>query len=170
MPALPISRATMADFEEIIRRLDEFWGWQDKALWTEQRKQKILNMHHVMYVHEFDDTSYVIKDGNRLAAYLFGFVVESQRLAYSSLVAVRDNYRRLGLAERLYEAFAEYARGRGCALLRAVTAPANAPSIHFHTRRLGMTMQGEAGENGVPVVRDYAGIGEHRVVFEKALS
>lgn len=170
MRALPISRATMADFEEITRGLDDFWGSQDKTLWTGERKQKILNMHHVMYVHEFGDTSYVVKDSNRVAAYLFGFVVESRKLAYSSLVAVRDDYRRRGLAERLYETFAEYARSRGCALLRAVTAPANAPSIRFHTRRLGMTMQGEAGENGVPVVRDYAGLGEHRVVFEKALA
>lgn len=94
----------------------------------------------------------------------------ARRLAYSSLVAVRDSHKKHGLGERLYGAFSEDARGRGCVLLRAVTAPANKTSIHFHTLRLGMTMQGEVGPNGVPVVQDYAGIGEHRVVFEKALS
>jgi GNAT superfamily N-acetyltransferase len=170
MPALPITRATMADFEEIRRDIEAFWGSEDKMLWTEQRKQRILSMHHAMYIHEFGDTSYVIRDSGRVAAYLFGFLVESRRLAYSSLVAVRDSYKNQGLGERLYKTFVEYARGRGCMLLRAVTVSGNLRSIAFHTRRLGMTMQGEGRENGVPVVEDYAGIGEHRVVFEKALS
>jgi GNAT superfamily N-acetyltransferase len=152
MRVLPISRATMADFEEIRRGLDEFWGSDDDALWTHERKQKISSMHHAMYVHEFGDTSYLVKDNDRVAAYLFGFVVESRRLAYASLVAVRKNYWRFGLAERLYQAFADDARGRGCTLLRAVTAPANVVSIHFHTRRLGMTMQGDGRQNGVPVM------------------
>lgn len=160
----------MADLEEIRRDLEQFWGSHDKTLWTEARKQKILSMHHAMYVHEFGDTSYIIRDHDRVAAYLFGFIVESRRLAYASLVAVRDSHKKRGLGERLYGAFSEDARSRGCVLLRAVTAPANKASIHFHTLRLGMTMQGEGGENGVRVVQDYAGIGEHRIVFEKALS
>jgi L-amino acid N-acyltransferase YncA len=170
MRALPINRATMADLEEIRRDLEQFWGSDDKTLWTEERKQKVLSMHHVMYVREFGDTSYVMRDDNRVAAYLFGFIVESRKLAYSSLVAVRDSHKKGGLGQRLYNAFAQDARGRGCTLLRAVTAPANKASIRFHTQRLGMTMQGEGEENGVPVVQDYAGMGEHRVVFEKSLS
>jgi GNAT superfamily N-acetyltransferase len=170
MKTLSMTRATMADFDEIRRDVEAFWGCEDKTLWTEQRKQRILSLHHAMYVHEFGDTSYVIKDNDRVAAYLFGFLVESRRLAYSSLVAVRDSYKNQGLGERLYKAFAEYARARGCVVMRAVTVSGNVRSIAFHTRRLGMTMQGKGRQNGVPVVQDYAGIGEHRVVFEKALS
>lgn len=160
----------MADFDEIRRNIAAFWGSDDKTLWTEERKQRILSLHHAMYVHEFGDTSYVIRDDDRVAAYLFGFVVEMRKLAYSSLVAVRDSHKSQGLGERLYKALAEDARARGCVLLRAVTVSGNVRSIAFHTRRLGMKMQGEACENGVPVVQDYAGIGEHRVIFEKALS
>jgi GNAT superfamily N-acetyltransferase len=170
MNALPITRLTMADLEEIRRDLEEFWGSEDKTLWTPERKQNILNLHNVVYVHEFGDTSYVMRDKDRVAAYLFGFLVESRRLAYSALVAVREGYKKQGLGERLYWTFARDARTRGCILLRAVTVSENAPSIAFHTRRVGMTMQGEVRENGVPVVQDYAGIGKHRVVFEKALS
>jgi GNAT superfamily N-acetyltransferase len=170
MNGLPIARATMADLEEIRRDLEEFWGSEDRALWTPERKQNISNLHSVMYVHEFADTSYVVRDDDRVVAYLFGFIVESRRLAYASLVAVRDGYKKRGLAAGLYRAFAEDARAGGCVLLRAVTVSENAPSIAFHTRRIGMTMQGESRENGVPVVENYAGIGKHRVVFEKALS
>ena len=32
-----------------------------------------------------------------------------------------------------------------------------------------MELQGEPDENGLPVVKDYAGPGQHRIVFRKAI-
>ena len=57
---------------------------------------------------------------------------------------------------------------RGCGALKAITTPENAASIAFH-RRLGMSLAGEPGPDGVPVVADYAGPGQPRVVFGKPI-
>jgi hypothetical protein len=60
-------------------------------------------------------------------------------------------------------------RARGCTKLKAVTDPSNANSIAFHAVKIGMEMQGVPNRDGVRVVKDYAGPGEDRVVFEKAI-
>jgi ribosomal protein S18 acetylase RimI-like enzyme len=145
---LDVTRATDDDYNEICRDIVDFWD-----------SDRTLSLHHVIYVHEMVDTSYVIREKGRVVAYLFGFVVEAQRLAYASLIGVRKEYRRRGLAYRLYDLFIEYARTRGCTKLRAVTTPSNQASIRFHTE-LGMTAH---------EVKDYAGRGKDRVVFEKAI-
>ena len=146
---LSVHRATDDNFNEICREIVDFWD-----------SDRTLSMHHVMYVHEMVDTSYVIRDRGRVVAYLFGFVVETQKLAYASLVGVRKEYRRKRLAFRLYELFIEYARGRGCFTFKAVTTPANHASVKFHTEGLGMTVRD---------VKDYAGPGKDRAVFEKTI-
>lgn len=56
----------------------------------------------------------------------------------------------------------------GARKLKALTAPVNTESIAFH-RRLGFTLLGKPNEEGVPVVHDYLGPGEPRVVFEKGI-
>ena len=149
MSRLKVDRATEADFNQIVRDIIDFWG-----------SDRTLRMHNAMYVHELVDSSYVIKDGDRVIAYLFGVVAESKQVAYVALVGVRHSHRRQGLGERLYELFQEYARGRGCAKLTAVTHPSNANSIAFHTGRIGMQCR---------IVKDYGGPGEDRAVFEKTI-
>jgi GNAT superfamily N-acetyltransferase len=137
MKILSIARATMAEFDEIRRDIEAFWGSEDKTLWTEERKQRILSLHHAMYVHEFGDTSYVIKDSDRVAAYLFGFLVESRRLAYSSLVGVRDGYKNQGLGERLYKTFAAYAHAESGDRVgqRSFNSLPHAPAWYENARR-----------------------------------
>jgi len=146
---LKVDRATDADFHQIVRDIVDFWG-----------SDRTLRLHHTMYVHELADTSYVIKDGDRVIAYLFGLIAETKKVAYASLIGVRHSHRRQGLGERLYELFQEYARARGCTRLTAVTDPSNANSIAFHTGRIGMRCS---------IVKDYGGPGEDRAVFEKAI-
>ena len=149
MSHLKVTRATPADFHEIVRDIDDFWG-----------SDRTLALHNAMYVNELGDTSYAIRDGGRLLAYLFGVIAEGKKVAYVALVGVRTAYRRQGLGERLYELFQEYARGRGCTKLTAVTTPSNAGSIAFHTGRIGMRCT---------IVKDYAGAGADRAVFEKEI-
>ena len=149
MSRLKVDRATAADFHQIVRDIVDFWG-----------SDRTLRMHNAMYVHELVDTSYVIKEGDRVIAYLFGVVAESKKAAYVSLVGVRHSHRRQGLGERLYELFQEYARGRGCTTLTAVTDPSNANSIAFHTGKIGMQCR---------IVKNYGGLGEDRAVFEKPI-
>jgi L-amino acid N-acyltransferase YncA len=136
---------TKADFDEIVARLDAFWGERDLSA-----------LHHPMFVHEFADSSFVIHDEHgAVAAYLFGFTLPEQRLAYVHLVAVRQDRLGEGLGRSLYDRFARLARERGCHTIKAITTPANAGSIAFH-RALGM----DAVE-----VADYAGPGRPRIVF-----
>lgn len=154
---MEITRCMMEDFHQIVSHLGEFWGSEGS-----------LHLHHPLFVHEFGDTAYVIKDGDIVAAYLFGFLSQSEPTAYANVIAVRSGYRRRGLGRRLYEHFIAYAVSRGCRQLKAVTAPTNQGSIAFHLS-LGMGMIGEPNEEGIPVVRDYSGPGQDRVVFLKQL-
>jgi ribosomal protein S18 acetylase RimI-like enzyme len=146
---LKVDRATDLDFQEIVRDIVDFWG-----------SDRTLGMHNAMYVHELADSSYVIKEGGKVIAYLFGVVAETRKVAYVALVGVRHSHRRQGLGERLYELFQEYARARGCTKFTAVTDPSNANSIAFHTGKIGMRSS---------IVKDYGGPGEDRAVFEKTI-
>jgi GNAT superfamily N-acetyltransferase len=95
---------TKADFDEIVDRLAAFWGERDLSA-----------MHHPMFVHEFGDSAFLIRDEHgKVAAYLFGFVVPAQALAYVHLVGVRSDQRGRGFARTLYEHFQRLARERGC--------------------------------------------------------
>src|SRR5260370_39325117 len=137
MSGLKVTRATDADFHQIVGDIVDFWG-----------SDRTLGLHSAMYVHELADTSYVIREADRVISYLFGVIAEGRKVGYVSLVGVRDSHKRQGLGQRLYELFEEYARGRGCTKLTAVTVPSNANSIAFHTGKIGMRCT---------IVKDYAG-------------
>lgn len=152
-----IAQLAKADFDQILSHIEEFWG-----------SDRTLALHHPTLLHEFGDTAYVIRDGGVVAAYLFGFLSQTERAAYVHLVGVRAPYRRRGLARELYAHFIEYARSRGCTDLKATTTPGNAASIAFH-KSLGMALVGTPNHEGVVVVQDYAGPGKDRVVFRMSL-
>lgn len=154
----PVGRCKKADYDEIVSHIIEFWG-----------SERTLALHHPMFVYEFGDTALVIKNGEEVAAYLFGFMAQTGPVAYVHLVGVRQAYRRLGLGRRLYEHFIELARVRGCTELKAITTAGNGESIAFH-QSLGMELLGRPNEDGIPVVNDYAGPGQDRVVFHLELA
>ena len=154
---MQIEPLTKSDFDWILDHFDEFWP--DEA--TRPR-------HHPIFVNEMSDSAFVIRDGDRIAAYLLGLIAQSSPTGYVHLVAVGRSYRRRGLARRLYENFVAFARQRGCNRLKATAAPWNDLSIAFHLA-LGMEMQGEENEAGIRVKRDYAGPGLDRVIFTRAI-
>lgn len=154
---MELDHCTHQDFLEILTDLEDFWG-TDRA----------RAVHHPMFVHEFGDTAWVVRDNGRVVAYLFDFWSQTEPVGYIHLVGVRRGYQRRGIGRRLYEQFKARARERGCARLKALTPPINSDSIAFH-ERLGFTLLGEPNENGIPVVEDYFGPGVPRVVFEKPL-
>ena len=119
-----------------------------------------------MFVYEFGNSAYIIKDGNQVAAYVFGFISQTVPTAYVHLVGVREPYRRRGLARRLYDHFVRFAVIQGCADLKAITTPRNKESIAFH-RSLGMELTGKLNRDGVQVIKDYAGPGRTGWYFEK---
>ncbi len=154
---MEIDRCTHQDFLDILTDLEDFWG-SDRA----------RGVHHPMFVHEFGDTAWVVREDDRVVAYLFGFWSQTEPIGYIHLVGVRRSHQRRGVGRSLYEQFERHARERGCTGLKALTPIINTDSIAFH-RHLGFTLVGEPNEDGIPLVQDYFGPGMPRVVFEKRL-
>ena len=152
-----ISTCTLQDYNQILGELSEFWDGRDTR-----------HLHHPFLIHEFGNSAFVIRDGLRVTAYLFGFVSQTEPVAYVHAVAVRASARRQHLAHHLFDHFVEFARRHGCRHVKAITTPFNAGSIAFH-KSLGMTLLGEPNTDGIPVVSDYAGRGASRVVFWKSI-
>ncbi|WP_118972865.1 GNAT family N-acetyltransferase [Taibaiella koreensis] len=155
---MDVSLCTKADFDQIRSAIVAFWG-----------SDRTLYLHHPMLIYEFGSTAFVIRDGDIVAAYLFGFFSQTEDLAYAHLVAVREGYKRQGLGRQLYRHFIGVAKEKGYGVLKAITTTDNPASIRFHTGVIGMQMKGEDMGAGIPVVQDYSGPGMHRVVFTKAL-
>jgi hypothetical protein len=155
---MEIVRCTPDDYQQIIAQIAAFWG-----------SERTLSLHHPLFVHELGDTAFCCRDGALVAAYLFGLVAQTTPTAYVHLVGVRTTYRKRGLARQLYQRFSAVARTRGCTALKAITTPGNDASIAFH-RALGMELLGAPNAEGIPVVADYAGPGQDRVVFHRALA
>lgn len=151
-----VEPVTRSDFLAILTDIRTFWPNGAPAVF------------HPLFVEEFGDTAFVIRDQGQVVAHLFGLIAATSPTGYIHLVAVRDGYRGRGLARTLYDHFASVARARGATRLKAITNPGNAGSLAFH-RRLGFTFEGEPNEHGVPVVRDYAGPGVDRVVMVRDL-
>jgi GNAT superfamily N-acetyltransferase len=152
-----ISLCTAHDYDQIVADWREFWDDRDTR-----------HLHHPMLVREFGNSAFVIRDGSRVVAYLFGFISQTEPVGYLHLIAVHASARRRRLGETLFAHFVDFARRHGCQHIKAITTPTNAGSIAFH-KSLGMELRGEPDANGVPVVRDYAGRNEPRVVFWKAI-
>lgn len=150
---MEIERFTKQDFDDVLLEHGLFW---DSDL--------TYPLHHPVFVNELGDTAYVIRDEDKIAAYLLGFFAQTGPVAYVHLVAVRPGYRGRGLARKLYGHFALVARGKGCRQLKATASPLNDRSLHFH-ESIGMVASGEPNERGVVVQRDYIGPGRDRVVF-----
>jgi L-amino acid N-acyltransferase YncA len=117
-----------------------------------------------MFVNEFSNTSYVIKEGDKVLAYLFGFISQTENIGYVHLVGVRQSLQRCGLGKKLYDFFITELKQRKISGLKAITTPTNIKSINFHLK-MGMEMDGEQFNKEVNVVRNYSGPGQDRVVF-----
>jgi GNAT superfamily N-acetyltransferase len=152
-----VARCTQEDFYEILETQAEFWDGRD-----------VRHLFHPFLLHQFGNSAFVIRDGGRVVAYLFGLLSQIEPIAYAHAVAVRPSARRHKLGQRLYAHFTAFARDHGCTHLKAITNPANLRSIAFH-RSIGMELIGEPNADGIPVVRGYAARDSVHVVFRKAL-
>ena len=153
MTGISIESASAADLAEIMRNFDRFWGDRENEL--------LRHLHHPMFLVEFGDTAFVArsKEGGEVVAYLLGFLAPAG-YGYIHFVAVREDARSAGVADRLYERFTSVALDRGATGLKAITSPENERSIAFH-RRLGFT--------DLERVEDYGGSGRPRVIMRKSL-
>jgi GNAT superfamily N-acetyltransferase len=153
---MKIEKCTMGDFNEITRDICDFW-----------RSDRTLHLHQPYLIHEFGNTSFVIRDNGKVIAYLFGFFSQTENLAYIHLIGVREQYQRQGLGKMLYDHYIDYAKSHDIYKIKAITKPFNTKSINFHKNKIGMTLLGSPNAEGTNVVKDYSGPNEDRVVFEK---
>ena len=126
----------------------------------------VRRQHNPIYLYEFGNTAFVVKEGERVTGYLFGLYSQTSSTAYVKFIGVRASHRKTGIGRALYEYFAVKAKEHGCSELKAITSPLNSISISFHYS-LGMELLGGPNDEGIPVVKDYAGPGVDRVVFRK---
>ena len=154
---MKIEQMTAAVYEQIVDELPDYWG-----------DDRTRGLHHPMFVHEFRETAFAIRIGQMAAAYLLGFVARDNRYGYIHLAAVRGSHRRRGMGRALYQHFFEYCRARDVRLVKAITRPGNRFSIQFH-KRMGFRLFGETIEHGVPVIKNYSGHREDRVVMFRRL-
>ncbi|HLP06150.1 MAG TPA: GNAT family N-acetyltransferase [Paludibacter sp.] len=156
---MEIKNCTMDDFNEIVRDITDFWG-----------SDRTLHLHQPFLVYEFGNTAFAIKEKGIVVAYLFGFYSQTESLAYVHLLGVREQNQRQGLGKLLYDYFIEIAKARGISKIKAITTPSNIKSVNFHKSKIGMNLIGEPNQEGINVVRNYSGINNDRVVFEKKIS
>lgn len=149
--------AIRADFDQILTHLEAFWGDHAPA-----------HLHHITLLEYFGNSAFVIKEGDQVVAYLFGFLSQKDPSAWVQLIAVRQTHQGQGLGRRLYDHFIAFARDHGAKAVGAQTSLDNLDSVAFHTR-IGMKLQGEPDERGIPVVRDRAGPGRDRIVFRMGI-
>jgi GNAT superfamily N-acetyltransferase len=153
-----IELCRIEDYHQIIRDIIDFWG-----------SERTLFLHHPFLVYEFGNTAFVIKENDVVIAYLFGFFSQTESVGYVHLLGVRDNYRRKGLGTLLYNNFIELSKSKGIKKIKAITTPTNEKSIQFHKQQIGMTLIGNPNQDGINVVKNYSGINQDRVVFEKEI-
>lgn len=123
----------------------------------------------LFFIH-FHQTSFVAEHDGTVVGFLAGFVSQTfPDEAYIHFIGVHHEFRKLGVARRLYDQFFATVKALNCRVVRCVTSPVNKTSIAFH-RRLGFSIQpSDKNVDGIPVAENYDGRGGDRVLFFKRL-
>ena len=74
-----IEPLTRSDFLAIIDDHGDFW-----------ESDLTYQLHHPLFLEEFGDTAYVIRENDLIVAYLFGLISQTSPTAYIHIVAVRE--------------------------------------------------------------------------------
>ena len=158
-PAMAVRRARADDYAEVAAQLDR---------WS--RGRFVGAALPFSFFQHFADTSLLLTEAGRVAGVLVGFRSQVQpAMAYVHYVAIAPASRRQGQGRRLYEAFFTRARELGCDEVQTVVPPVNSSLIAFH-RQLGFDVVDGGGFHcGIAVVPNFAGPGQHRVLFRKRL-
>ncbi|MBI3240935.1 MAG: GNAT family N-acetyltransferase [Chloroflexi bacterium] len=141
---------TESDHPRVLAILSDWWGGRD-----------LSHLLPRLYFQHFNDTSFIVEKDGELAAFLIGFISQSESgVAYIHFVGVHPEHRKSGLGRQLYERFFELARARGAKEVHCITGPVNSGSIAFHTK------MGFIPSQPIP---DYDGPGDDRVAFKKTI-
>jgi len=126
---LRLGQLEPSDRERVLAVVDDWWGRPMPGL-----------LPRPFFTH-FRDTSFVIKQGEELVAFLLGFLSQTYPdEAYVHAVAVAPAFRDQGVGRLLYRHFIDVVIRRGTRRVHAITSAANVGSLAFH-RRLGFSVQ-----------------------------
>lgn len=142
---------TKADYDEIVRVIDRWWGGPTSAL------------AHPVFFYELGRLARVVEVEGQLVGFLFGFIAAETPegpVGYVHLIGIHPGFRRRGVARVLYTSFEEDCRKEGARRLKAITTMGNEGSVRFH-ESLGWSRT---------EVEDYAGPGRQRIVFTKQIA
>jgi len=157
MPELTFRTPTESDHSVVLAALDSWWGGVGGATGGAQRRALLPRL----FFQHFADTSLVVLDGDRLIAFLVGFLSQSRPSeAYIHFVGVDPEHRGRGLGTELYERFFSTSREHARHTVHAITSVTNTGSQEFH-RRLGFMVS--------EPIANYDGHGGDRVTFSRAL-
>lgn len=135
------------DYYKVINVLNDWWGGR-----------QMTHLLPRLFFEHFQSTSFIVEDNKVLSAFLIGFVSQTDpNEAYIHFVGVNPKHRKNGLARELYKLFFTKVRNLGCNTVRCITSPTNEGSISFHNS-LGFS---------VSLSKDYAGLGQDRIIFTK---
>ncbi|WP_323181790.1 GNAT family N-acetyltransferase [Streptomyces sp. NBC_00424] len=139
--------------------LDAWWGGLKGEAGARERALLLPRL----YFQHFTTTSFLVEDdGGEVAAFLVGFLSQTDReTAYVHFVGVDPVLHGRGVGRALYRAFFDLVRAHGRRWVHCITSPQNMASQAFHTR-LGFTASG--------VQADYDGPGLDRATFTIDLS
>jgi GNAT superfamily N-acetyltransferase len=117
----------------------------------------------------FANTSLVMREGDEVVGVLIGFRSQTEPASFIHFVSIAPGSRRRGLGRNLYERFFALSAQLGCTEVQAITAPISSTLIAFH-RQLGFDVVEAGGFScGIAVSPDFAGPGQHRVLFRKRI-
>jgi GNAT superfamily N-acetyltransferase len=146
MPDISTRPLEKADYDYIVRVIDQWWGGPTSAL------------AHPVYFYELGQHAMVAEVDTRVVGFLFGFTAPDNS-GYVHLVGIDPDFRRKHVGTLLYRTFEDRMRTVGIRRLKAITTLGNEGSVRFH-EALGWTSKR---------VDDYAGPGRARIVFTKEL-
>ena len=134
------------------------------------------SIYHI-FTKFFQNTVFVaeIKESSskELAGFLLGFISQKKvNEAYIHLLCVTPEFRGKGIAQGLINNFLKAVVTKGCNKVYLITKPINQKAIAFY-EKLGFKKNSgftTIDLDGVEAVKDYNGLGEHMVVFQKVLS
>jgi ribosomal protein S18 acetylase RimI-like enzyme len=130
------------------------------------------SIYHI-FTKFFKKTSLVVeKADGEAVGFLIGFISQDDPAdAYIHLLCVNQSCRGRGLAKGMVQRFLETVTESGCRKVYLITRPQNKTAINFY-KGLGFKLDkvGETIEiNGLKAVKDYNGLGDHKMVFYKPL-
>lgn len=147
-----------SEYDEIMQRVTR---------WSRGRSFGIT-LPRTFFLH-FANTSLVMLEAEEITGVLIGFRSQTEPTAFIHFASIAPSSRRRGLGRRLYERFFDLSSDLGCTTVQAITAPINSTLIAFH-RQLGFdVIDGGGFSCGIAVSPDFAGPGQHRVLFRRRL-